>query len=30
VIRLPQNLGYTGGNNVGIRRVLEARARRTW
>ena len=23
VIRLPQNLGYTGGNNVGIRRVLE-------
>ena len=23
VIRLPQNLGYTGGNNVGIRRALE-------
>jgi GT2 family glycosyltransferase len=23
VIRLPQNLGYTGGNNVGIRHVLE-------
>jgi GT2 family glycosyltransferase len=23
VIRLPENLGYTGGNNVGIRRVLE-------
>ncbi|HWP67328.1 MAG TPA: glycosyltransferase family 2 protein [Candidatus Limnocylindria bacterium] len=23
VIRLPQNLGYTGGNNVGIRHALE-------
>src|SRR3990172_965423 len=22
VIRLPENLGYTGGNNVGIRRAL--------
>lgn len=26
VVRLPQNLGYTGGNNVGIRRALAAGA----
>ena len=26
LIRLPQNLGYTGGNNVGIRRALAAGA----
>ena len=26
VIRLPQNCGYTGGNNVGIRRVLASGA----
>jgi GT2 family glycosyltransferase len=26
IIRLPQNLGYTGGNNVGIRRALAAGA----
>jgi GT2 family glycosyltransferase len=24
IIRLPQNIGYTGGNNVGIRRALAA------
>lgn len=26
IMRLPQNLGYTGGNNVGIRRALAAGA----